>query len=33
MKLRHVVIRNFKGVREVEFSTETTSRTRARLLH
>jgi len=27
MKLRHVVIRNFKGVREVEFSTETASHT------
>jgi len=25
MKLKHVVIRNFKGVREVEFSTETAS--------
>jgi len=25
MKLRHVVIKNFKGVREVEFSTETPS--------
>lgn len=25
MKLKHVVIRNFKGVREVEFSTETSS--------
>lgn len=27
MKLRHVVIRNFKGVRKVEFSTETASHT------
>ena len=31
MKLKNVVIRNFKGVRHVEFSTETTSQTPRRL--